>query len=268
MYQKINKKINRDHQSTNKTFDSRSVEVDYATLIPILKEGLQVLDVGCGTGAISNGIAKLVGVEGRVTGIDNTEKFIASGKVSYCQTPNLELLHSDIFNYQSDIKFDLIVSARTLQWLSNPQDALKKMKTLLKPGGQISILDYNHEKLEWTPEPPKSMQVFYAAFLKWRSDAGMNNHIADDLAGYLTEVGFNSIESYQSDEVYKIGDHNFVERIGIWSKVANLKQIVEEGYITEELRLKAIHEYDNWIKTDAQQMIMKLKEVRGINGKV
>lgn len=259
----MNKTINRDHQTTNKIFDNRSVETDYATLIPILRKGLRVLDVGCGTGAISNGIAKLVGPTGCVIGIDNSEKFIVSGKESYLKTSNLELIHSDIFNYHQDEKFDLVVSARTLQWLSNPRDALIKMKSLLKPGGQVSILDYNHEKLEWHPQPPESMQVFYNAFLKWRADAGMNNHIADDLADYFSEAGFNAIEVFNSDESYNKSDRNFIERIGIWSKVAHLKQLVEEGYITEDLRLKAIEEYDHWIQTDALQMVMKLNEVRG-----
>jgi len=41
--------------------------------------------------------------------------------------------------------------------------------------------------------------------------------------------------------------------------------MVEEGYSTEGLRLKAISEYDGWTATDAERMIMKLKEVRGIN---
>jgi len=259
----MNKTINRDHQSTNKVFDNRSLQTDYSTLVPILRDGLRVLDVGCGTGAISNGIAKLVGPRGCVIGIDNTEKFITSGQESYKETPNLELVHSDLFNYSNKAHFDLIVSARTLQWLSHPKEALIKMKSLLNPGGQISILDYNHEKLEWSPLPPERMQLFYQAFLKWRADAGMNNQIADDLADYFIEAGFHSIEVFNADEIYKKEDHNFLERIGIWSKVANLKQIVEEGYITEDLRLKAIREYDEWIKTDAEQMIMKLKEVRG-----
>lgn len=259
----MNKKINRDHQTTNKIFDNRSLEVDYATLIPILKKGMRVLDVGCGTGAISDGIAKRVGPDGNVTGIDNTEKFIVSGKESYKGTSNLELIHCDLFNYTKDEKFDLIVSARTLQWLNNPKDALKKMQGLLNSGGQISILDYNHEQLEWYPHPPESMQLFYKAFLKWRADAGMNNKIAYDLAGYFAEVGFQSIEILNSDETYVRTDENFSERVGIWSKVANLKQIVEEGYISEDLRLKAIEEYDEWVIADAKKMVMKLNEVRG-----
>jgi hypothetical protein len=44
----VNKVIKRDEQTANKIFDNRSLEKDYRTLVPILKEGLKVLDVGCG----------------------------------------------------------------------------------------------------------------------------------------------------------------------------------------------------------------------------
>lgn len=259
----MNKTIHRDHQTTNKIFDNRSLEKDYATLIPILKNGLRVLDIGCGTGAISKDIAERVGPEGAVTGIDNTEKFIISGQESYQTTLNLKLIHQDLFSYEPEEKFDLIVSARTLQWLSNPKEALLKFKSLLKPGGQLSILDYNHEQLSWQPQPPESMLTFYQTFLKWRADAGMNNHIAEDLAGYFAETGFQEIEVFNAEEVYQQQDDNFLQRIGIWSKVAGSTQMVEEGYLEDSLRLQAIEEYDQWIITEAQQMIMKLKEVRG-----
>ncbi|KIO78591.1 methyltransferase [Pedobacter lusitanus] len=255
--------MQRDHQTTNKIFDNRSLEKDYATLIPLLKNGLRVLDIGCGTGAISKDIAERVGLAGSVTGIDNTEKFITSGKESYKTTLNLELIHQDLFSYESEEKFDLIVSARTLQWLNNPKEALIKLKTLLKPGGWLSVLDYNHEQLSWEPRPPQSMQLFYQTFLKWRADAGMNNHIADDLSGYFAETGYHAIEVFNADEVYQKNEMNFLQRIGIWSKVAGSTQMVEEGYLEDELRLKAIEEYDQWIVSDAVLMVMKLKEVRG-----
>src|SRR5690606_32427609 len=156
-----------------------------------------------GTGAISKGIANRVGSNGHVIGIDNTEKFIISGNESYGQTANLKLIHSDLFSFNSAEKFDVIVSARTLQWLNNPQEAIVKMKSLLKPGGQLSILDYNHEQLEWDPLPPQSMQLYYQSFLNWRSKAGMNNHISEDLVDYFREAGFTSIATFDSDETYK-----------------------------------------------------------------
>jgi len=237
--------------------------MDYATLLPVLKEGLYVLDIGCGTGAISKDIARCVGNSGHVIGIDNTETFINSGRESYKHVPNLELIHADLFEFESTDKFDLIVCARVLQWLKNPVEAIRRMLSFLKPGGMISILDYDHEDLEWKPLPPESMRVFYAAFLRWRADAGMDNRIADNLAAYLKEVGFHSIEVLNADEVYKKGENYFIQRAGIWSAVAGLKQIVEEGYLVESTRMKAIEEYNHWVETDAELMVMKLREVRG-----
>jgi ubiquinone/menaquinone biosynthesis C-methylase UbiE len=259
----MNKEIQRDGKTTTAIFDNRSLEADYATLIPLLKPGMRVLDVGCGTGAISKGIAERVGPEGHVTGIDNTEKFITSGKETYQYINNLELIYADIFQFDPAEKFDLIVSARVLQWLNNPVDALKRFKELLNPGGQVSILDYNHEQLAWHPAPPESMLRFYGTFLRWRADAGMNNHIAEDLPGYFEEAGFTNIETYDADEVYIKGQDNFLSKIGIWAKVASSTQMVDEGCISNDDRLQAIEDYNKWIETGAESMTMVLKEVRG-----
>lgn len=260
---KGNKHIERDGQNATKIFDSRSLVRDYRNLVQVLKPGITVLDIGCGTGSISKDIANYIGKDGQVIGIDNTESTIKSGKESYQSISNLELISIDLFEYNPEIKFDLIVSARTLQWLNNPKEALLKMKSLLKPNGQISILDYDHTNLVWNPSPPESMQEFYKTFLKWRQDAGMNNKIAEDLPELLKKVGFHSIEKINSDEVYNREDSDFKSKIGIWLKVAGSTQMVEEGYLDNNLRLKAIEEYDNWIENSALSMTMKLNEVRG-----
>jgi len=259
---KGNKHIERDENAT-KIFNDRNLAQNYRNLTQILQPGITVLDIGCGTGSISKDIANNIGPNGKVIAIDNTQSFIKSGQESYQSIANLELIAVDLFDYNPDIKFDLIVSARTLQWLSNPKEALIKMKSLLKPNGQISILDYDHTNLIWNPLPPESMQEFYKTFLKWRADAGMNNKIGEDLPLLLKEAGFHSIEKINSDEVYLQADADFKSKIGIWSKVAGSTQMVEEGYLDNNLRLKAIEEYNNWIENSAVSMTMKLNEVRG-----
>ncbi len=259
-----NKIINRDEQDATKIFDNRTLKKDYRTLLPILRKGMSMLDVGCGTGSITKDIANSIGQSGKIVGIDNTEKFILGGREKYGDVSNLELRHVDLFEFQTDEKFDMIISARTLQWLSRVEEALLKMKGMLKHTGQISILDYNHTKIEWNPSPPDSMRMFYNTFLKWRADAGMNNQIADDLPVLLKNAGFNNIEKINSDEHYQKGDENFIANAGIWSKVAGSRQMVEEGYLEDVLRLKAIEEYNSWIRDDAISMTMKLNEVRGV----
>ena len=254
------------HKSSAPILNARTLEKDFSTLVPILKEGLRVLDVGCGAGAISKGIAEKVGKTGQVVGIDRNQELIEEGKVLFGFQNNLTLLATELFEYEPVEKFDLIVSARVLQWLDNPQAALIKMKTWLKTNGQISILDYNHEALAWTPAPPKSMQVFYQAFLDWRSNLGLNTAIAEHLPSYFEKADLQQIEVLPANEIYNKGDELFLHKAGIWIDVAKVIGIkmVAEGFATEALRLKAIKEHQHWIETEALQMVMKLKEVRGV----
>lgn len=251
-------------KGTSVVLDSRTLQKDYSTLIPVQKRGLRVLDVGCGTGAITKGIAETVGETGFVVGIDSSEHLVAKGKEDLKSVGNIELIAVDLFGYKPDEKFDLVVSARVLQWLSNPKEALQRFKEFLKPGGQISILDYNHKKLQWKPEPPASMKDFYKAFLDWREDAGMDNEIAEHLPAYFEELGFYSVEVLNSDEVYQKGDKDFVDKVRIWSHVASLRggQVVQSGYLDEDKRIQAIEDYNEWTETEAELMIMKLKDVR------
>jgi ubiquinone/menaquinone biosynthesis C-methylase UbiE len=261
----VNKVINRENTSATKIFDDRTLAVDYRTLPPILKPGMKILDVGCGTGSITRDIAAIVGPSGKVIGIDNTEKFITAGKENFADVKNMELIATDLFQFEPKEQFDLIVSARTMQWLSNVPVALIKMKSMLKPGGILSVLDYNHKKIEWTPQPPAIMKKFYAAFLAWREHAGINNQVADDLPQLFNDAGLKNIETLNADEHYRRGEENFEFRVGIWSKVGLMAQISEEGFISEAERLQSIEEYDAWVASEAQSMLLRLNEVRGVN---
>jgi len=248
---------------TSSVLDSRSLQNSYATLIPILKPGMRVLDVGCGTGAITAGIAEMVGTTGHVMGIDSSNHLILKGREDHAGINNLELIEGDFFKYQPTQQFDLVVSARVLQWLNNPEEALLKLKTLIKPGGQISILDYNHTALEWQPAPPDSMVKFYKAFLDWRANAGMDNEIAEHLSAHFNHLGFHNIVCVSANEEYKRGEENFADKLGIWSKVAELRgpQMVQSGFITDSERITAIKDYNAWIVDKAAWMIMKLNDV-------
>jgi hypothetical protein len=79
----------------------------------------------------------------------------------------------------------------------------------------------------------------------------------------MKEIGMNSIEKINSDEHYEKHRTDFKSKVGIWSKVAGSEQMVQEGYLDNDLRLKAIEEYDEWVDNRAISMTMKLNEVRG-----
>lgn len=241
-------------QGTAAVLDTRTVENANANLLSVLQPGLSVLDVGCGSGTITKGIAKYAG---KVTGIDRSEELISLAKTN---AGNVNFLVGDIMDYSPEEKFDIITTARTLQWIAAPEAVIKKMVTLLNPGGVLCVLDYNHEAIRWDPAPPQSMLDFYAAFLKWRADAGMDNAIADHVID-LVHVQALKINVSQQDEYMERGMEGFDTHISLWKKVAETRgnQLVADGYITEAARLRAIEEYGVWAQEDAKSMRLYLK---------
>ena len=252
---------------THSVLDRRTLEKDNANLLRVVKEGRVVLDVGCGSGSITKGIAELVGPGGHVVGIDVSDQLISHAQDNFRAIKNLHFEVADISNYSYKNKFDVITSARVLQWVANPPEILRKMKALLKPGGCISILDYNHEKILFTPDVPPIVKKFYSAFLTWRNDAGMDNAIADHLKDMFEDLGMRSIMVEDQSEISQSGNDTFIEEIVIWKKVAETrgKQLVADGYLTEADRQSAIHEYQQWMDNEARHMKLYLKAVTGYN---
>src|SRR6202008_4251909 len=72
----------RDHmpEGTSAILDTRSLATDHRRLAELLPPGLAVLDVGCGTGAITRGVAEAVGRLGRVVGVDVNASMIEKAR--------------------------------------------------------------------------------------------------------------------------------------------------------------------------------------------
>lgn len=65
--------MSQQHQSSPAVLDRRTVANDHRRLTELLRPGLSVLDIGCGTGSITRGIAEAVQAGGAVLGLDRDE---------------------------------------------------------------------------------------------------------------------------------------------------------------------------------------------------
>jgi len=252
---------------TNAVLDKRSLTASNANLLTVLAPGQTVLDVGCGSGAITHGIASVVGQAGTVIGIDRSEALIQQATGTYASTKELHFLTGDILDYNPSQLFDVITTARTLQWVANPQELIQKMKTLLKPNGLLCVLDYDHTAITWDPQPPASMQLFYEQFLKWRSDAGMDNQIALHTGDLMQACGLEVCYNADHSEVHQQPEPGFVQHANIWTVVAETrgKQMVTDGYVTDAQRIQAATDYTRWCETEGQSMRLVLRAIHGRN---
>ena len=251
---------------TRAILDTRSLQSDHRRLAALLRPGLAVLDVGCGTGAITRGIAEAVGHEGHAVGVDVNASMIDAARAAHRRVPGLSFHVVDVYGLPFRGEFDIVAAARVLQWLADPGAALREMTKALRRGGRMVILDYNHEKASWTPEPPASMRRFVAAFLRWRAAAGLDNAIADRLGELLSGVGLTAIATTDQSEVTRRSDPDFETRAGIWATIAATRghQMVADGAISEGERRAAEVEYRAWLGQAGQSHVQYLLAVEGV----
>lgn len=102
-----------------------------------VKNGMRILDVGCGTGYFTRLLTR--GDESvQAVGIDLEEPFIRYAREAAAALP-IEFLVGDALNLPfEDDSFDLVTSHTFFTSISDPVRAMDEMKRVLKPGGMIA----------------------------------------------------------------------------------------------------------------------------------
>jgi len=95
------------------------------------KEGESILDIGCGTGDLTNEISK---AGAQVIGIDNSEEMIRKARIKY---PQLQFLIKSADDFSFNNKFDALFSNAALHWVLEKEKAISCIYDSLKTGGRF-----------------------------------------------------------------------------------------------------------------------------------
>ena len=109
-----------------------------------IKEGMTVLDVGCGPGFFSIDMAKMVGKSGRVIAADLQEGMLEKlrDKIKGTELEGRITLHSCQENKTGvSEKVDFILLFYMVHEVPNIDDFFNEIVTILKPNGQILIVE-------------------------------------------------------------------------------------------------------------------------------
>ena len=105
-----------------------------------VRPGMACLDVGCGTGGVAFDLARRVGPEGRVVGLDMDDLRIEENRrdAAASKVPNVEFRLADIRTVTDPApEFDLVYSRFLLDNVARPAEVLSTMCGMLKPGGKL-----------------------------------------------------------------------------------------------------------------------------------
>ncbi len=108
----------QSHRSDPRILGRRTLQRDHRCLATLLRPGIAVLDIGCGTGAITAGIAEAVGSQGYVIGVDRDAGLLELARKQHGTIPHLRFELADATNLNFRWQFDIVTAARTLQWIA------------------------------------------------------------------------------------------------------------------------------------------------------
>ncbi len=105
--------------------------------------GLTCLDLGCGGGDVTRGIARMVGPSGRVVGVDmDVVKLDAAQRGATEQgLHNVEFRQANVYQWSEESVYDRIYSRFLLTHLPDCPAALASMRRALCPGGILVVED-------------------------------------------------------------------------------------------------------------------------------
>jgi demethylmenaquinone methyltransferase / 2-methoxy-6-polyprenyl-1,4-benzoquinol methylase len=113
-----------------------------------LRPGQRALDVAGGTGDLAAGMAKQVGTSGLVVLTDINAAMLAEGRDAMADRGLVSNIRYSLANAEClpfpDASFDCVTIAFGLRNVTDKQAALQSMTRVLKPGGQLMILEFSH----------------------------------------------------------------------------------------------------------------------------
>lgn len=109
-----------------------------------IRAGESVLDLGCGAGFDTFIAAQLVGLEGRVVGIDLSPEMLAVARAGQAEAgfPQVEFYEAPVEALPfPDTSFDVALSNGVLNLVPDKPAALREIFRVLRPGGRLQACD-------------------------------------------------------------------------------------------------------------------------------
>jgi ubiquinone/menaquinone biosynthesis C-methylase UbiE len=160
----------------------RTADEAAAFLLPYLTSGMRLLDVGCGPGSITQGLAQRV-APGQVVGVDLSGDTLDSARANAAAQGLTNLTYEQASVYQlpfPDAAFDVAYAHQVLQHLSDPRKALREMLRVVRPGGLIAVRDVDWGTASYWPADPWLDRFVETHMKTWYRNGGeprMGRHL-------------------------------------------------------------------------------------------
>jgi len=188
-----------------------------------LKEGDDVLEIGCGHGQDAEMLANRVGATGIVMAIDLSQQMIQEAK-KRSQSANVIYEATDIFNVLLTKRFSACYADRLLVSHSDYSEIFAKIISLVKSGGKICLTDVDAISISIAPSNTVTRLV-----IEQIHKAFINPHMGSKLLSIFKSHDLKNIEMRTNTS--RIKDFSVLSKIFQFKRI--LRQLVNNASISE-----------------------------------
>jgi SAM-dependent methyltransferase len=177
----------------------RTAENSAAYLLPHLRPGLTLVDVGAGPGTLTADLAALV-APGRVIAVERTDEALALSRAEFDRrgVRNAEFLVTDVHALDlADASVDVVHAHQVLQHVGDPVQALREMRRVCKPGGVVAARDSDYSGFVWFPRIPE-LDEWRALYLAVARSNGGEPDAGRQLLAWARDAGFRDVTATSS----------------------------------------------------------------------
>ena len=187
------------HESVLRSHSWRTAENSAGYLLPLLRPGTALLDIGCGPGTITADLASRV-APGPVTAVDAAASVLASARAETGRRGlvNVSFAVADTHHLGfPDDSFDVVHAHQVLQHVADPVAALREMRRVCRPGGHVAVRDSDYHGFVWYPQPPE-LTEWLDLYQRLARANGGEPDAGRRLLGWARAAGFEEVTASSS----------------------------------------------------------------------
>jgi SAM-dependent methyltransferase len=200
-----------------------------------LRDGMRVLDVGCGPGDVSFIAARLVGPSGHVLGIDAAPDVveIARARAAEHDLSTVSFQNTTVGDLALDEPVDAVVGRLILMHLPDPVATLRQLAGFVRPGGVIAFGENDTTAVRSIPALPTFQAVADGIVAGFRA-LGLSPSFGLELHTVFQQAGLPAPQMTLGSPIGGANDTDILAYgVEVWRLM--LPVVREIGLVTEEL---------------------------------
>ena len=208
---------------------------EHALRLAGLRQGMRVLDIGCGPGDVSFIAARLVGPSGSVLGVDAAPEMIELARARAAEQgwPAVHFTQSAIDAISLDEPVDAVVGRLILMHLPDPAATLRRLGSFVRPGGVIAFSENDITGARSIPDMPLFGQVT-AGIVRAFEAMGLSPRFGTTLHTIFADAGLGAPRLTLGTPIGTAADTDILAYAAeVWRLVSPIAQ--QLGFAIDEL---------------------------------